>query len=746
MKDSFIQFFRLHKTLFLTLTIWLGLVMGFFAPSVFNDKVIAPIDCMECVFRPFAEKSIEEVHNQFAVDGVSQYLPYKWAVKQSFAQDGYMGWNPYSFNGTACPENTMTSPGDLFNWLYAVLPFWTAWDWSIVLQFFIAGCGMIVLTRYYKMPIWGALLAAISFAFYSQFILWIYHRWMEAMIWSPFLVWAMLKYKRNLINVPAIIFMALIWRTGHLQACTFGFMLVACLWGAAVWKKNGHWPTVKEFSRITLSCLFIGSIAALLSLDVFVDTLPRMEGCKRMPFYGGYQNIPMFIASLFPNVVGIPETIDVGKYIGSNLFEIKFGGSVVLILALMGCFNRNAPREAKVIFVVSLLAVCTPLATYIYSRSTVVMALGMAWLAAWQLCDLSKVQFSARYWKRLGYALVGACILWLVASVVIICCHAELLNKLTEMLYANMTHVHHYARAAWMEVRVEKLLSQVLLWDWQNLLLVIGLLAGIFCCCKIKIGNRYNALLASCVAAITYMEMLVFSYSYMSYAEQPEGPHLFNSPVWMSEVKAKVKEGTVYSSVPGGDRDFLCNNQLSSYGIRLAYGYETFQPKHIKPLEQGQFNPEDFAQAGISHIMSDTKWKKMQYPGWQLVMSGKDFDLFANPAYKGRYLVDEQTVITPTHRTCNRIYLTIPSHSETLTVLESYHKGWKAFMGDKELTIAPTERGGMFIHLPQSDKPISLKMQFRMPYREWYYTIMALTALFLIIVVIRQRKANYLSV
>lgn len=84
---------------------------AFFAPAVFGGKVLAPVDCVECLFKPFATQPMEEVHNQYNVDGASQYLPYSWAMQQSWQSDGYMGWNPYTHNGTSLPENTMLSPG-----------------------------------------------------------------------------------------------------------------------------------------------------------------------------------------------------------------------------------------------------------------------------------------------------------------------------------------------------------------------------------------------------------------------------------------------------------------------------------------------------------------------------------------------------------------------------------------------------------------------------------------------------------
>ncbi len=155
------------------------------------------MDCVDCIFRPFATNPIEQTHNQYNSDGASQYLPYNWAMQQSWKHDGYMGWNPYTHNGTSLPENTMLSPGDWHHWLFALLPFWTAWDLEIIMQFFIAGLGMIILVKRSSLPISCALLAAVGFSFFSQFIMWMYDRWFGGMIWAPWIVWAFMRRKEK---------------------------------------------------------------------------------------------------------------------------------------------------------------------------------------------------------------------------------------------------------------------------------------------------------------------------------------------------------------------------------------------------------------------------------------------------------------------------------------------------------------------------------------------------------------------
>ncbi len=742
MRKCFIQFVQMHKIFLTAIILWLGIVLLFFSPSVFGGKVIAPNDCLENVFRPIADKPIEEVHNQFVVDGVSQYLPYKWAMKKSFEDDGYVGWNPYTFNGTATPANTMASPGDWTNWLYAVFPFWTAWDIGIILQFFVAGVGIILLLRYYKMPLWCCLLAAISFAFYSQFVLWIYHRWLEAMIWAPYLVWAMLKYKHRMVNVPAIVFMAMLWRCGHLQSCVFGFMVVACVWLSEVWKKDNHWPTGKEFFRTTLSCFLVGAIGALLSIDVFVDTLPTVGGCKSMPYSWGFLNILTLGTCLFPASLGVPQTLDLFKIFNISLFDVKFGGGIVFILAVVACFNKNAPRVAKVLFLVSFFAALTPLTTYIYSRSTLVMALGMAWLAAWQLYDLTRNQINPLYWRRIICFLIAIIAIWFVASVVVAINYEAVSGWLNNEIKSHPAFGKSPGRAEWMEIRAERFLNQILIWHWQNLLGVCCVLFGVVCCSKIRRDSRRNVVLVVLITAFTLVEQFLFACTWVTYSERPDGNYLYNEPKWMEPLRAEVKDGSVCFVNTVGDKDFLCTNHFSGYDIRIADGYETFRPQYLTPLAANTFEPENYAQAAISHILVDTKWKDASIRGWKLVMQEKDFKLFANPAYKGRYLINDETSIKENWRTCNRIHLSIPEGSKNLTVLESYHDGWKAYAGEQELSITPTERGGMYISLPEANEPYDVLLEFHMPYRKWYYSIMALTALMLVVTLLIQRRTS----
>lgn len=733
-----------YKTLWLAIILWGVSVTMFFAPSVFNGKIIAPIDCVECIFRPFADMPIENTHNQYVCDGASQYIPHKWQLRKSLQEDGYMGWNPYAYNGTACPENTMYSPGDWHNLLFAVLPFWTAWDAGIILHFFIAGLGMIVLLRHYKLPVWCLLLGAMSFALYSQFLSCMYYRWLGGIVWTPFLVWALLKYNRYLLNVPAIIFISLAWRGGHLQSCSFVFMLVSLMWISSVWKKEGSWPGIKQFSFITCSYLLTGLIGALLSLDVFVDTLPRMSGCKTLPFSWGVLNVLLTPACLFPNVFGVPQSIDVAKCFGFSLFDVKFGGAIAFVLACIASFNPKAPREAKVLLWGSLAISCSPLYTYLYSRGTVVMALGMAWLAAWQLHDLLKVQLKPIYWKRIIFALVAVVGCWLVLSIVFSVYKeniADLMQKaMLSTAYEN--GAQQIGRIRWYEVRIERFLSKILVWDWQNLVGVVCLLTGIGLCSKIGSCTNRNNILMFGVVLLSFAELVVFSVSWVSYSKTPDSEYVYRVPEWIKKLRKRISDGSVIVYNPKPDFDFVLNNLLSSYDIRQASGYETVRPSYLTPLNGKKHDPCDFALAGISHVIGDTKWGDFDFAGWNTVMCEDEFKVLENPEYKGRYIIDGEFYIRERKRTPNRIYLSIPANSSEITILESFHKGWKAYLSGREVDIKRTERGGMSVAYPKTKHEEEMLLEFHMPYRSWYYAVMACVFCLLIVVFVKQKTVE----
>ncbi len=244
------------------------------------------------------------------------------------------------------------------------------------------------------------------------------------------------------------------------------------------------------------------------------------------------------------------------------------------------------------------------------------------------------------------------------------------------------------------------------------------------------------------IVLITYAELLIFSSTWITYSTKPTGPYLYNEPTWMAEFRAHAKDGAVDYINPTHDNDFSINNVLSGFDIRLTDGYETFRSEYMHPTKKN-YDTKEYAKAGISHIISNTKWEDVNLPGWDVVMVCDDFKVWANPDYKGRYIINKNVSIHENWRTCNRISLSIPAGATSLTVLESYHKGWRAIIDNQDLRITPTELGGMYIELPEKDCAYNLLLEFRIPYRWVYYPCLLLTAIGLTLIAIYRKKKHH---
>jgi hypothetical protein len=715
-----------RRSFWLCCLLWTAMVAVFFAPAIFGGKVLAPMDIMECLISPYATQPMENVHNHFTVDAISQYLPYNYSVAESFRQDGYMGWNPYAHNGTPIAENTMLCPGDWHHALYFFLPFWTAWDTGIILQFFIAGLGMIAFLRNRKVPAPYCLLGAAGYGFYSQFVMWIYHRWvLGTMCWAPWILWALMRNReKRIIDLPSILFIALGFRGGHLQACLFIVLLTGCVWLADWWSSPSRW-NLKTLWRVSLPYLVSGIGGALLSIDVLAQTIP--------PLMAGVKELPSLVTVLFPTLLGVPETIDLFKLMGQDLFDLKFTGGVIFVLSVLGLFNRKAPLTAKFLMVISLALVFTPLITYFYSRSTAVYALGASWLAAWQLHALTQ-EPARTVWKKIFIALGVLTLGWLLCSVLIQIFHQDLLSMLQRNLLSRLSAAET-GRENWYLLRTERLLEQSCIWYPRTLALLALLWGGLWAASRIHVRARHKLLLASLVILCSLGELLLVQATWVQYADKPESAGLYKEPEWMPRLKQQVGDGSVSFYSTQGDKDYLHANHLSTFGIKLAEGYETVAPRRLHSLQDKLAHPEAAARAGISHIIVNPRHSLPQTKGWDLVENNSRYILLANPDYKGRYFAanhatGESAPVQPGRITYNQMDFTVPPGTTALDVLESYSDGWTARInGGKPVPVECTENYGITVPLAATDTPAHVLLQYRDHRQDTYYGIILATLL-----------------
>lgn len=735
------------------LALWIILVAVFFWPVFFQGKVLAPLDILDSLLKPWATTEEINVHNAFPYDAISQYLPYNWSVFQSLRQDGYIGWNPYTHNGTAILENTMLCPGDWHHQLYRILPFWDAWNIGIILQFLLAGLGMLVLLRHLGIPPAFALLGVIGYGFYSQFITWYCHRWiLGALCWAPWMLWAFFRALKNgkRIDATSALFTALAFRGGHLQSCIFVVIITSIIFLTRLFEiRKDKQQAIRVLELLISTAIF----STLLSLDVWVETIPAyLRGCPPRPFVGWIDSLktaPILAGLILPTLLGTPQGLNIPAAFGSDLFEIAFLAATTFILGLMGLFHKDAPRTAKFFFLAGILLPLTPASTWLYSRCTPIFALGCAWLAAWRLWAMTKEPVQKRFWSRMGILFIAGVTLWTLGSAGIHFGRDRLepviQRQVKQQLYADKSN-----RAEWMVRRTSHFLDRTVVWYPDNVAMLLLIGAGILAASQVHVGDRHAHKLALLIALLTFGEIYLYSRTWITFSDRPDSENdLYNTPTWVESLKAAAGNGAVVA--PDRSRfDYLQLNTPSTYGIRFQDGYETVTPLRCQPLDPSSFDPVDYAMAGVSLYLShpDDSATDIVAKGWIPIHDSAAFKLYRNPAFTSRILVTTSTgetrPITLDAETANTRIFTLPLGTHSVHIAETYNKGWTALANGTGIPIKKSDRNGMTL---SCEDALGSPLQVSMRYRPWlqpiYRPIILATLLFLGVASLLQSRKQY---
>lgn len=725
------------RSLPVALGLWALLVGVFFWP-VFTGRVIAPLDILDSLQQPWAGSGETEVHNAFTYDAISQYVPYDWSAYRSIREDGYLGWNPYTHSGSSIAANTMACPGDWHHQLHRVLPFWASWNAGILIQFLVAGWGMIVLLHQQRIGTPGQLLGAVGFGFYSQFIVWICHRWvLGAMCWAPWIVWAFLRGRDrgSRFGLLPVAFVALAFRGGHLQTSLFVVLLVGLL-ALADWWNSGERFKWRRAAGIFVPYLATGAVALLLAADVFLHTVPPyLEGGRELAHKGWLdtlKTLPGLVGLIHPTLTGTPQGLDGLRVFGADLFMLKFFGGGLVVPAVSGFLNGRGPAAAKLLAMVGLAVPFTPLDEWLYSRFTVVFALGAVWLGAWQV----QRWVDGRDRRGLKWALWGlgaAVFVWAGLSVVLAIKEAALVEVLGHRIEASLRE-SKADRLDWMLRRVPVFVDGLYLWHPRNLA-VLGLLAlGFVILVRISGGRPRHPLHVWVLVLITFAELGLFASTWITFARRSEGSFPYSEPPWMTEVRREVGAGRLVVFTRK-NFDFYQLNTGSVYDLRHADGYETVTPKRIDPYPARDWDPDAFASTGVSHVLVPGEAVPGVLAGWDPVLSRDGFVLLANPSFIGLSLVaDGQGVmrpIAPSSRTPNRMTFHLPAGSTLLEIKESHARGWRyRFNGGGWQAVEPSAVGGHRVELPGQEES-TVELRYEPPFRRWGWFLWGLAGLVL---------------
>lgn len=143
----------------------------------------------------------------YLFDISAYYEPTLRIMAESFRQGKLLLWNPYSYCGM--PQIAITEPGLFYlpNWLFACLPFNSAFALNLLIHQLIAGLGMILLIVSFGWGLVPAMMAGIGgalcaymFSCQTNFTL------MATAAWCPLLFWLIFRIGKGSLASDAVCF------------------------------------------------------------------------------------------------------------------------------------------------------------------------------------------------------------------------------------------------------------------------------------------------------------------------------------------------------------------------------------------------------------------------------------------------------------------------------------------------------------------------------------------------------------
>ena len=163
-----------------------------FWPVTLGSLTLLPIDNL-FAFEPWAayreQYDIGLPQNQLLSDLILENYVWKKFIRESIAAGQIPLWNPYILSGQPFLANGQHSALYPFSLLFYIMPLSKAYGWFIVSQLWLAGLAMYVFVRTLRANRLGALVAGITYALSSFFIVRVVFTMIVAgAVWLPFIL------------------------------------------------------------------------------------------------------------------------------------------------------------------------------------------------------------------------------------------------------------------------------------------------------------------------------------------------------------------------------------------------------------------------------------------------------------------------------------------------------------------------------------------------------------------------------
>ena len=683
------------------------LVAAWFSPWWLCGRYFAPLDILNQMLPPWNEGvTYPKVHNHFVSDAVTQYIPYHILADRSLKQDGYIGWNPYAETGTKLSANTMALPGDWSLQLYRCFDFWTAWHLGLIGQVLLAGLGMLVFLGGRGCAPWASLAAATAFAANGQFVAWFYHRWaLACFCWIPWLLWALFALIREVRRPEGSLgfsagwfllssgFLAMAFLGGTLQHAVYVVLVVACFWVGEVLfraeKFRAKMRCTALLAAVGLVGLLLASVTLIPCTEAFIAS--RIAGDTRGAIgypHGLLQplfNLIAYLFTIYPSIMGSPQTMDAWKLFKSDLFEMGYIGAIPGILAFLALFTNRAPITARLLIGVALLIPLTPLVGPLYHRVLLLFAFGGSWVFADYLSRSSSEDrslFARRALRWIGFISVA----WVASSIALIFLAPKLKRLIGAYVSARLSESQFGIYRDWVLDRAHSYIDSLYIWSpeqWPLILLITASFLVIHVGAKRRIAS---SLWQGALAILLILELTLLASRWITTVNPRDNPP-YRETREITEIKKLVGSGRLLQNGGLISKTPLTPNIPGVFGMKHLVTYESIRPVGLWTAAGNSSDVDLLSRLGAVHLLLGRDesipagWRKIWEGGGMIICS--TITASSAPSIvsvrKNEGSVQEWIPVTPVAETMNSLSLPIPQGADQLRIYITDDKKWAAF-------------------------------------------------------------------
>lgn len=374
------------------------LVCVFLWRPIFTGRALLPGDYLAQVSlfnTAESQKSIPNTQwNPLQWDAISQFYPWRVFYARSMRAGHIPLWNPHQFSGTPFLANGQSACLYPLNFVFVIFNTITAFTIFAALHLFLAQVFMYWMMREFGAKKFGAIVAAIVFAFSAFMVLWLeLPTFVSVAVWLPLAI--MLAQKS--VDRHSMFYgmlcgcaLAMALLAGHFQIAFYAIMATCLFWLWKIIETLCAKSTRRSLHKVILpfvGCIFI---AALISAP---QVLPSFEFAKishraSVPTEDGYEwfvnnSLPAyrFVTAFTPQFFGDPSRgnycllgrVGESTHVASAADYIEYGmyaGVLPLMLAIIALVAIKSRKYigffALLVIFALLIATGTPINRLFY--------------------------------------------------------------------------------------------------------------------------------------------------------------------------------------------------------------------------------------------------------------------------------------------------------------------------------------------------------------------------------------------